>query len=254
MNDPLVFEKSFHVPKLKLLETFPLYPFLHGKDDLSIVEVGGNIGLWCVAFQEVFGPRVAQYRAYEPMPANAQHFRRRCADYGFDVELFEMCVGDKPGEVEIHYDKDVTALASVVVPYMETAGMVIDNRNSLTVPQTTLDELVTSPVDLVKIDTEGYEWQVIEGGANAIDDGLIDRVYFEFGQHQKHLGQSFQMFEDFFRSRGWSLYRQRIGRNFFGLTRIDGPDPQLAEAKSMWMILATKDGPSPDYRGPTVFR
>lgn len=61
-----------------------------------------------------------------------------------------------------------------------------------------LDDEIKESVDVVKIDTEGYEWNVLEGATEVIDSGRVDNVYFEFGPYQGHLGQTFRQFLDFF--------------------------------------------------------
>lgn len=134
MSEARIIEKSLHISKLTLLEVFPLYPFLHGRDQLRCVEVGANVGLWCEAFHDVFGHRVASYRAYEPMPGNAQRFNDRAANHltSAHVELTQACVGDKAGEAVINYDRDVTSLASIPVSQMEWRNVVVDNRQQMT--------------------------------------------------------------------------------------------------------------------------
>ena len=254
MNEARVIEKSFHVTKLKLLEVFPLYPFLHGREKLDVIEVGANTGLWCEAFHDVFGHRIRSYRAFEPMPGNLAQFERRLAQHmpTADVELVAACAGASAGDVTIHYDKDVTTLASVVVSHMKWRNLTIDNSHEMVVPQVRLDDVLTEPVDLVKVDTEGYEWDVIAGMTGAIDDGRVDNVFFEFGGHQGHLGQSFRQFWDYFESRGWRLFRQTVSRNYFGLNEIAAYDERLEDFSSMWMILASRVGPSEGYHGPRV--
>lgn len=254
MDEARVIERSFSITKLKLLEVFPLYPFLHGRDRLRCVEVGANIGLWCEAFHDVFGHRIASYRAYEPLPGNAQRFSRRALHHLPDshIDLVQACVGDKAGEVVLNYNRAVTTLASVPVSYMKVGNAVIDNSQRLAVPQVTLDEEVTEPVDIVKIDTEGYEWQVLEGATEAIDSGRVDNVYFEFGVHQGYLGQTFRQFFDFFAERGFRLYRQAVARNYFGLKEILRYERSFEDYSSMWMVLASRHGVPAEYRGPRV--
>jgi FkbM family methyltransferase len=250
MNESRVIERAYHISKLTLLEVFPLYPFLHGREQLNIVEVGANIGLWCEAFHNVFGHRIASYRAFEPMPANVERLRQRCVDLDISVDVTPSCIGDSVGEVTIHYDREVTTLASVVVSHMRVRNLTIDNENQMRVPQTTLDQLITGPVDLVKIDTEGYEWNVLQGADKSFDH--LDNIYFEFGPHQGHLAQTFRQFFEFFVDRGYRLYRQTVGRNYFGLNEIRQYTPALEDVSSMWMILASRNGPAPTYRGPRV--
>jgi FkbM family methyltransferase len=254
-DEARIIEKSFHINKLALLEVAPLYPFLYGRERLDVIELGGNVGLWCEAFHDVFGHRVGSYVSYEPMPGNVARFRRRLQEHmgGARVNLVQKCVGSEKGEVTLHYDKEVTTLASVVVPYIEFRKLVIDNKYSRRVPQVRLDDEVTGHVDLVKVDTEGYEWDVLQGARGVIDSELVDNVYFEFGAHQGHLGQSFQQFFDFFAERGWKVFRQTVSRNYFGLNEVRRYEERLEDFSSMWMILASRLGIPDDYRGPRVF-
>lgn len=255
VDEARVIERASHITKLTLLEVFPLYPFLLGRDRMNVVEVGGHIGLWCEAFHDVFGHRIGSYRAYEPMPGNATAFRRRLAEHmtGHTVELTQACVGDARSPATIHYSDPVTPLASVAVRSMQAASTTIDHDKSLTVSQVMLDdELGGRRVDLVKIDTEGYEWNVLQGARRCIDSGVIDNVFFEFGAHQGHLGQSFRQFFDFFHERGWRVFRQQVGRAYFGLNEIRRCGAQFEDFSSMWMILASRHGPSEEYRGPRV--
>ena len=253
MDEQRVVERAFHVSKLTLFEIMPLYPFLYGREQLSVVDVGANIGLWCEAFHDVFGHRVSRYRAYEPMPGNVERLRKRLAEHlpTASVEVVEACAGDSTDDVTIHYDHEVTTLASVAVAQLDGpgGGAMVDNTLTREVAQVRLSDEITEHVDLVKIDTEGYEWEVIRGLRGAIDAGLVDNVYFEFGRHQAHLGQRLRRFHKFFDRRGWVLYRQMVGRNYFGLNRISTYHPGLEDdlADHMWMILATRQGPHPDY-------
>lgn len=257
---PRDLETAFHIPKLTLLEVGPLVPFLMDRDRITCIEVGGNIGLWCEAFHNVFAGRVAHYRAYEPMPGNVDRFRARIRDYfpsrWPEVRIEEVCLGDAEGEVDIRYHTDVTPLASVVVEEMQFGNSIVRNDRLLCVPQRTLDRelarLDLPHVDLVKIDVEGYEWNVLQGALAALASDRIANIYFEFGQHQKTVGQTFRQFHELLSGYGYRLFRQTVGRNYFGLNEIGAYDVSLEDFSSMWMILASRGEPSPRYRGPRV--
>jgi len=65
-------------------------------------------------------------------------------------------------------------------------------------------------------------------------------VLFEFGQHQGTLGQSFAQFWDLFSKYGYHIYRQAVGRKFFGMQHISSYDESLEKFDSMWMVLASR--------------
>jgi len=65
---------GFHIPKLSLLEVWPLNTFIGNKNNLTVIDVGGNVGLWCQAFMNTFGKQVDQYHAFEPLDGNIKIF------------------------------------------------------------------------------------------------------------------------------------------------------------------------------------
>ena len=77
-------------------------------------------------------------------------------------------------------------------------------------------------------------------------------VLFEFGQHQGALGQSFAQFWDLFSKYGYHIYRQAVGRNFFGLQFIESYDRSLEQFDSMWMVLASRTKHFDDLNKPFV--
>lgn len=253
-------ETIFHITKLKLLEVAPLIPFLYDRDGINTIDVGGNTGIWCEAFLEVFGEKTQNYHVFEPMPGNIDRFDARLQNHLAKardrVVLNQNCVGATEGEVEINYDKDVTTLASVLVKEINVGGRLVKNSNVMKVEQVTIDGYLTESglekVDILKIDVEGYEWDVLQGAQRSMEAGKIDNVYFEFGRHQEVLGQSFKQFFELFMDLGWKFYRQEVGRNYFGLNQISKYGRQFEDKSSMWMMLASKRGPSSAYRGPRV--
>jgi hypothetical protein len=59
----------------------------------------------------------------------------------------------------------------------------------------------------LKIDTEGYEYEVLTGADKALSSGRIDNVFFEFGCHQVESRHFFADFFSLFDSKKFELYR-----------------------------------------------
>jgi FkbM family methyltransferase len=261
MNNARYFELSHHLPKLQLLEVFPLVPFLWLRGGMVSIDIGANTGLWSEAYLRNFGARTARHIMVEPMPANAERLRRRsdnvlkklCAG----VEIREAAMGDNAGDVVIHFDSDVTTLASVRSASSDLGHTVVNLSRSITVPQLRLDDeiarLGVEQVDFIKVDVEGYEQAVFDGSAAAIADGRIRNILFEFGVHQTVHGETLAGYFDFFRRHGYRMYRSHRARNFFGLTEIAPYTPAHEPTGSgVEMLLVTLDGPDPRYSGPRV--
>ncbi|MGD1865608.1 MAG: FkbM family methyltransferase [Phormidesmis sp.] len=251
---------GYHVPKLTLLEIWPLNSFIGDKQNINVIDVGSNTGLWCQAFMNTFGEQIASYHAIEPLEGNLKIFKSRI-DAGlvpFDSKavLHQFCVGPHNGTVEIGFHNEVSTLASVVLDEVQVGNRLVRNEHKKKIRQVRLDSFCTSRnidyVDLVKVDVEGYEWDVFEGATTLLKSQTVELILFEFGQHQGNLQQSFKQFWDLLSGYGYHIYRQAVGRNFFGLQYIASYDESLEEFDSMWMILASKQKHTESLNNPFV--
>lgn len=254
-------ELNHHLPKLQLHEVFPLTPFLSYSETMTSFDVGANNGLWSEAFLKTQGARVARHVMFEPMQGNLDQLARRDENILSKLtpvtEIVGAAVGAQQGEVEIHFDKENTTLASVSNTQSNLGHQMIELANSRTVPLTTVDaEMAARDItrlDLLKIDVEGYEMSVLKGADDALRAGQIRNVFFEFGVHQTQNGESFKDFYDYLAPLGFTFYKSSRGRNFFGVAKISHYSPTLEpEGMSVEMILASLDGPAESYRGPRV--
>lgn len=261
MPDARFFELNYHLPKLQLLEVFPLMPFLWQRTGMVSIDVGANVGLWSETYLKVFGAQTSRHLMAEPMPANAERLRKRCANILSrlcdGVEVREVAVGASHGQVQINFDTDVTTLASVRNTASAIGRTTVALGKSITVPQVTIDDeldrLGLHRVDFMKVDVEGYEMSVFEGAGRAIREGRIDNILFEFGAHQMAHGESLKQHFDHFRANGLRMYRSHRARNFFGLTEIDPYLPaHEPSGDSVEMLLVSRTGPHPSYSGPRV--
>lgn len=255
------YELNHHIPKLQLMEVFPLTPFLDHYDQMNVFDVGANTGLWSEAFLKTQGARTASHVMFEPMQGNLDHLIQREADILSDMtrrtEIVAAAMGATEGEVEIHFDKDTTTLASISNTSSDLGHRVVDLAQSRMVPLTTVDaQMAARGIDrlhLLKIDVEGYEMQVLKGAEAALGAGRIRNVFFEFGVHQTQNGETFRDFYEMLSRLGFQIYKSSRGRNFFGVARANHYSPDLEPGdKAVEMVLASMDGPHPGYTGPRV--
>jgi FkbM family methyltransferase len=132
-----------------------------------VLDVGANIGIHtCVAAAHL--PEGGLLIGFEPVPGNLAYLRRNLARNGLSerVRIESSAVGEAPGETVIHLDRSSGnhSLAS---------GVVGGNHGSLPVQVITLDGYlagagVPGPVDLMKVDVEGYDGYVLRGAAGLL--------------------------------------------------------------------------------------
>lgn len=127
----------------------------------TVVDVGACLGVYALSAAARVGPG-GRVLAIEPSPEAAELLRRSAARNGYAwLEVIEAAAGNAEGQVELRTD-----LA------LENRAVGPGAAGSLTarVPQTTLDAALASwqRLDLLKVDAEGAEVAVLEGGSRAI--------------------------------------------------------------------------------------
>jgi FkbM family methyltransferase len=123
-----------------------------------VVDVGANAGVFSY-FVHTVNPR-SDIIAFEPLPAMAARVRALKERAGLNLECRELALSNAPGE----------AVLETVHGYDGTSRLAAGAAaGGLRVRLSTLDaELPERPVDLMKIDVEGWEPEVIEGGARVL--------------------------------------------------------------------------------------
>lgn len=121
---------------------------------MTVVDVGANVGYYALLFRQAVGPR-GRVVCLEPDPGNLRELRRNVErNHLHNVEVVAAAAGEAAGEIRF---------SSGLNGSVSAAG-------DLRVPAIRLDDLSDGPVDLIKIDVEGYEAAVLRGAA-----GLIER-------------------------------------------------------------------------------
>lgn len=113
----------------------------------TAVDVGGHVGLWSMQLVKRFDRVVA----FEPVAAFRECFKKNVCG---DVTLCPYAVGAGFGQVSLKIDPT------------DTGGTHIDGAGDIELRP--LDSFDLEEVDFLKIDCEGYERAVIEGGRETI--------------------------------------------------------------------------------------
>ncbi|MEL7188227.1 MAG: FkbM family methyltransferase [Pseudomonadota bacterium] len=151
-----------------------------GPADLKTVfDVGANVGEYTKASLKAF-PN-ATIHAFEVAPETAQEFADNLApDIEHDrVKLMTYGLSDVPGTLDMYYYPENNQLTSYSKRHPEYQSV------KFTANISTLDayceEAGIDAIDFLKIDIEGHEFKVIQGGANLFAKGGVAALQFEFG-------------------------------------------------------------------------
>jgi FkbM family methyltransferase len=204
---------------------------------LVLFDVGANDGEYLNFALRVLGNQVKAY-SFEPQSGS---FERLCARFGGDprVELVKAALGREVGTVDLFLDADCETTASLY------RNLSQEQTHSETVQQTTVDQVCAENciehIDLLKIDTEGYEMDVLLGASVMIEAGAISALQFEFGDTFLHTPYHFLDLWSLLSPR-YTVYR--ILRHGLAEIRRYSPDLEIYKIANFLCMLDGRSGVS----------
>ncbi len=163
------------INKLKLLNTRTGQP-------LCVFDVGSNKGQFLELIEEGLQDTPFYIHAFEPSRHTFESLSDNAKEYS-NVQLNNFGLGKERGEFELCYDEIGSGLASLSKRKLDHIG--IDFKYSENVRIETLDDYCRNEnvqnIDLLKLDVEGHELDVLQGGIQMFQGKRIKMVSFEFG-------------------------------------------------------------------------
>lgn len=137
----------------------------HLRKGSTFVDVGANLGYFTALGAELVGP-TGHVFAFEPVPTLANTLRHLASlNPGYDIRVHQIAVGERMDEVDLFVNEG------------ENVGMNSLLRNAVPSPSAPmrvqmqrLDRVLAGPIDLVKIDVEGFELSVLRSLTGLIDE------------------------------------------------------------------------------------
>lgn len=173
--------------------------------DLFIVDVGANVGSWTIQFCDQFrairglNEHLPRILLIEPAPSSVAALRERFANYA-RAEVLDVAVGPESGSTRIVHEEE-SPLNHILLE-SEAPG----ECNWIQVQVRTLDDVLQAHltdgglIDLIKIDAEGYDFQVLLGLANLLALEKVRVIQFEYNHRWLRFGNSlynvFQLAKD----------------------------------------------------------
>lgn len=178
------------------------------KDKLVMFDIGANIGYYSADLKRYFPS--AHIHAFEPSPPTFEKLQHRMVNTE-NVCCINAAVGKEQSSLKIftYADDPESELASIIpgVVNTERGRTVISfDVDVIDVDSYCLENGIDH-IDFLKIDTEGYEMEVIKGAAGAIKAGIIDVIQFEFN----HMNVDSRVFlKDFYNALpGFEFFRMK---------------------------------------------
>jgi FkbM family methyltransferase len=174
-----------------------------------LLDVGANNGQTIAMFQRVF--RTPIIHAFEPNKKLVESTLAAIGDANPDIVLNAAGLGAETGSMPFHeYVDDVLNSLLEMDPSEGNPFKGRAERGYTSVPVWTLDNYVAEhhlpKVDLLKIDTQGYELHVLQGAQHQLSSGGIRLVMLEINFVPMYSGQpTFAELDNFLRQQGFVL-------------------------------------------------
>ena len=183
-----------------------------------LFDVGANSGSYTLVLRR-FSPN-SMIHAFEPHPRTFAILQQRTAAPG--TTLVNMALSDQPGMMQLHdfAENDGSTQASLAV---EAVSIFDGATVSHPVEVTTIDDYLArtgiAKIDLLKIDTEGFDINVLRGARSALARGAIRAIQFEF--IPADIARRVSMRDFFEVLEGFRLYRLCLNGTLMPLKRYD---------------------------------
>jgi FkbM family methyltransferase len=157
---------------------------LIGKDKkITIFDVGAHSGETTLLYNHFF--KNATIYSFEPFPDTFNMMKQKVAGYP-NIKIFNLALASKGGKANFHVNKYnyTNSLLATHEDAIKTWGIDHqDTKEIIEVNSDTLDRFVEKMqienIDILKIDTQGSEYSVIEGAAQTIDAQKVRLIYLE---------------------------------------------------------------------------
>jgi FkbM family methyltransferase len=167
----------------------------------TIFDVGANIGQSAIKFRTAFPD--ATIHCFEPIKDTFEELVGNVNGYA-SVRCHQIALGNKEGQ-ESMYLTDQSLTNSLIMPGKFVG---LEDVKVLTVDGFASDNQIER-IDLLKVDTEGFDLEVLRGAQNLLSSGKIAFVLVEVGFHP---GDSRHVLFDDVRS-----FLLKIGYSVFGV-------------------------------------
>lgn len=182
--------------------------------DPIIIDVGANIGAMSLRFAEQFKATVY---SFEPTDYAFNKLRRNIslnpslAGRIFVTQCFLSNKNDENPQLLAYSSWRIVGNTEKIHPMH--GGTAMEAKN---VPSIRLDDWVEQnnlpKLDLIKVDTDGYEYVVLSGAAKTLARFKPDIIFETSVYQMKDNGVSFADFENLLRPMGYRIYNARNGK------------------------------------------
>jgi FkbM family methyltransferase len=166
----------------------------------TFVDIGANIGMITMHARSIVGAE-GFIHAFEPIPECATQIREHLSINDIaNVQLHNCALSDSAGTLAIQITSDHTGTATLASVALE------DVRRTVSVDVRIGDNELHGPVDVIKIDVEGFELHVLKGLSRTIGECTPTIITELIEAQLANAGTSVAEVSQFLYARGYSAY------------------------------------------------
>lgn len=156
-----------------------LYIIKHLKNDLVngvIFDIGANVGDWSKFVIEEYRDITYKLYMFEPSLVTFQQLKNNIAELN-DRFLYAIGFGDKKENLQIFYDNAAQGSASILMK-----GAKFSEEIQIETIDSFCKENSIEQIDFLKMDVQGYEYNILLGAKEMLKNGKIKYIQFEFDE------------------------------------------------------------------------
>lgn len=179
--------------------------------DVIIFDVGACTGETALQYKGLF--RKSTIYCFEPFAPSYEMLKKRISDSA-NIKCYNVALSDRAGQVDFHvnqYFPTNSMLATHVDSAKNWNDRVYVTKDVIKIDSLRLDDFVAQnqidKIDILKMDTQGTEYQIIEGAAKCLEQDKISLIYLEIMTMPAYQGQkNFDEILLLLRRNGFALY------------------------------------------------
>jgi FkbM family methyltransferase len=180
-----------------------------GLDPKVIFDIGANVGQTVDFYQDLY-PKAHVY-SFEPIPSTFKRLKNHCIEMS-NVSCFDLAFGEKEESQRIKILADANSvLNSLNTDVQADLTSSDEGYQSAEVKVKKLDDFAKenkiTHIDLLKIDTEGFEMPVLHGASKLLDSQSVSAIVCEAGFMRANTRNTyFGDINDFLEAKGYALF------------------------------------------------
>ena len=166
-----------------------------------ILDIGGNVGITSIYLASIF-PNATIY-TFEPLLENYKILQKNTEQYG-NIKVFNIGLGSKNGSFKVFLSDDSENFGGASF-YSEGEGNKTESYTECKVRNINdvIQELNISAIDLIKIDTEGAEYDIL----TCLNDKILRSILWITGE--LHGNRDFELL-NYLNSMGFSISVKKL--------------------------------------------